>query len=538
MHPRQIGTAGTPPTARTDPLLARSCKVFEPATIRSPINWWLAALIVWAFFMNLGGWPLFDVDEGAFSGATTEMLASGNYISTFIYGAPRFDKPILIYWLQALSVNVFGHSEWAFRLPSALASSLWVWVVFAFAKPRLGDAQAILVAAMLCLSLACWGIAHFASADALLNLFLALAFVDMYRYWEHPSPRKLRRVYVWIGFGLLTKGPVAVLVPMASGLLFFSSTGRLQQFIYALVNPWGWALLLLIAAPWYIAIYLQQGQDFVDGFILKHNVARFTDTFEGHGGNIFYYIPVLLLMLLPFTGLFIQLLRKRPLIAIEPLERYCWMTFGFVFVFFSFSGTQLPHYLLYGFSPLLLLLCTQLEHLRSKLLALVPALILPLIFLLLPELLYSAAAQMDNAHQQAMLKTSIDSADLSYRLLTIGAAVATTGLLLLNRITLWQRLVAAGLIQALLLAWAVLPLLAKIQQQPIKDAAVIAAERSAPLVLWKAHLPSFVTYTQRPVQRRAPKSGDVVLTRLQHQSKLAAHEVLFSANGIVLVQML
>ena len=116
--------------------------------------------------------------------------------------------------------------------------------------------------------------------------------------------------------------------------------------------------------------------------------------------------------------------------------------------------------------------------------------------------------------------------------------MATTGLLLLNRITLWQRLVAAGLIQALLLAWAVLPLLAKIQQQPIKDAAVIAAERSAPLVLWKAHLPSFVTYTQRPVQRRAPKSGDVVLTRLQHQSKLAAHEVLFSANGIVLVQML
>ena len=66
--------------------------------------------------MNLGGWPLFDVDEGAFSGATTEMLANGNYISTFIYGAPRFDKPILIYWLQGLSVSLLGHNEWAFRL--------------------------------------------------------------------------------------------------------------------------------------------------------------------------------------------------------------------------------------------------------------------------------------------------------------------------------------------------------------------------------------------------------------------------------------
>ena len=138
-----------------------------------------------------------------------------------------------------------------------------------------------------------------------------------------------------------------------------------------------------------------------------------------------------------------------------------------VFVFFSFSGTQLPHYLLYGFSPLLLLLCTQLEQLRSKLLALIPALILPLIFLLLPESLYTAAAQMDNAHQQAMLMAAIDSADLSYRLLTIGAAIATAGLLFLDRAALWQRLIAAGLIQALLLAWAVLPLLAKIQQQPL-----------------------------------------------------------------------
>ena len=55
-------------------------------------------------------------------------------------------------------------------------------------------------------------------------------------------------------------------------------------------------------------------------------------------------------MLLPFTGLFLQLLRKRPLVTVEPLERYCWLTFGFVFVFFSLSGTQLPHYLLYGIS--------------------------------------------------------------------------------------------------------------------------------------------------------------------------------------------
>ena len=487
--------------------------------------------------MNLGGWPLFDVDEGAFSGATTEMLINGNYVSTFIYGAPRFDKPILIYWLQGLSVTLFGHNEWAFRLPSAVAATLWVWVIYAFAKPRLSETKALVVAALLCLNLACWGIAHFASADALLNLFLALAFVDMYRYWEQPESQMLRRVYVWIGLGLLTKGPVAVLVPLVSGLLFFASTSRLGEYLRALINPGGWALLLLIAAPWYVAIYLQQGQAFVDGFILKHNVARFTETFEGHGGNVFYYVPVLLLMLLPFTGLFLQLLRKRPLVTVEPLERYCWLTFGFVFLFFSLSGTQLPHYLLYGISPLLLLMANQIEHLRARSLVVLPAVLLPVFFVVLPELLGYAASQVDDAQQRLMLASAPEHASFVYRVLCAGGLLAVLLVTLNKRLDLWQRLVGAGVLQTFILAWAVVPLLGQIQQQPIKDAAAIAKTLSAPLVLWKAHLPSFVTYTQRPVSRRTPQAGDVVLTRIQHQEALPPHQLLFSQNGIVLAHI-
>ena len=97
MHQKSNATAGILATFRTDHSLSVSPKVFQSATTHAPVPWWFFALIMWSFFMNLGGWPLFDVDEGAFSGATTEMLANGNYISTFIYGAPRFDKPILIY---------------------------------------------------------------------------------------------------------------------------------------------------------------------------------------------------------------------------------------------------------------------------------------------------------------------------------------------------------------------------------------------------------------------------------------------------------
>ena len=122
-------------------------------------------------------------------------------------------------------------------------------------------------------------------------------------------------------------------------------------------------------------------------------------------------------------------------------------------------------------------------------------------------------------------------------MLCVGGLLAVLLVTLNKRLDLWQRLVGAGVLQTFVLAWAVVPLLGQIQQQPIKDAAAIAKTLSAPLVLWKAHLPSFVTYTQHPVSRRTPQPGDVVLTRIQHQEALPPHQLLFSQNGIVLAHI-
>ena len=100
-------------------------------------------------------------------------------------------------------------------------------------------------------------------------------------------------------------------------------------------------------------------------------------------------------MLLPFTGLFLQLLRKRPLITVEPLERYCWLTFGFVFVFFSLSGTIAPLSALRNQS--VAVDGNQIEHLRARSLVVLPAVLLP-VFVVLPELL-GTPRQTDDAHQ-------------------------------------------------------------------------------------------------------------------------------------------
>src|SRR3954465_11823731 len=105
---------------------------------------WLAVITVAAsFFWMLGAAPLFDVDEGAFSEATLEMFQRGDFLSTYLNGEPRYDKPILIYWLQAASAAVFGVTEFAFRLPSALCAALWAGLTFLFARRAFGARHAL-----------------------------------------------------------------------------------------------------------------------------------------------------------------------------------------------------------------------------------------------------------------------------------------------------------------------------------------------------------------------------------------------------------
>src|SRR5881394_2636394 len=116
-------------------------------------RWLTVAAVLASFFWMLGTPPLFDVDEGAFSQATLEMFQRGDFLSTYLNGEPRYDKPILVYWLQALGVALLGPSEWAFRLPSALCASGWALITCLFVKRFYGVERALLAAVLLATSL-------------------------------------------------------------------------------------------------------------------------------------------------------------------------------------------------------------------------------------------------------------------------------------------------------------------------------------------------------------------------------------------------
>ncbi|MCS6811156.1 MAG: glycosyltransferase family 39 protein [Tepidimonas sp.] len=492
---------------------------------------WLLPLLAW--FVGLGSPPLFDVDEGAFSEATRELLASGDWLSTWLLGAPRYDKPILIYWLQALAVAALGLHEWALRLPSALAAVGWGWAVWTFARQRWDAAAAERALLIVATALGPWIIARAATADALLNLWLTLACLDLWRFFEHGQRQPLWRVYLWVGLGLLTKGPVAALIPAAAGTLHGLLARDARRWRQAAFDPLGWLILLAVAAPWYLAMLLTHGQAFIEGFILRHNVQRFTGTLEGHGGHALYYLVALPLLLLPWSAALPAVLARLRADLRQPLARYLWLWAGFVLLFFSLSGTKLPHYVLYGATPLMLLLAQHLPALRAPwlLLAVAPMALWPW----LPTLLVTLGARSADPYYAAQLALAQDLAPAHYGPLTWGALGLACAVALARHWPAWRRLQALAALQALLLGAVVAPWFGDVLQGAVRHAGTLVRQAQASAVLWRFDAPSFAVYAQAITPRREPEPGEWALTRLDRRPDVP-HTVLYQRGGVVLLR--
>jgi len=505
---------------------------------------WLLILVVWlAFFWQLGAVPLYDLDEGAFTEATREMIASGNYITPHKDGTPRYDKPVLIYWLQAASVKLLGLTEFALRLPSAIAATLWLLALWLFVRQRLDTATATVAALTMALGLQVAIIGKAAVADAVLNLFIALAFFDSYRWRLQPSRGLLLRVYLWLGLGFLTKGPVAVFFPLLVSFLYFASLRDLRGWGRAVFAPLGWLVFVSVAGPWYLAIYIDDGPGFFRSFFLDHNLGRYGGVKQGHGGFLGYYFVMLPLVLLPFTGWFLRLLPLGRALWADPLDRFLLLWFVTVFVFFSFSDTKLPHYLVYGITPLFVLMARHRDLLQNRWLGFLPPLLFMALLVALPDLLGLIAGQADRLHEQAMFATGAEVLDWRYRLATWAGLLALVGLMLWSRPPLWQSLVLAGVVQTLVVFGALVPRVFDVMQAPVKEAALLARQLDEPTVVYRTSMPSFSVYRQAITPHRDPKPGDLVFLRVDKLERLYQRhpaerlEVLYRRGAVALVRV-
>lgn len=498
----------------------------------------LLLAIAVGFFYNLHAVPLFDLDEGAFGEATREMLLRGDFISPYLNGVPRFDKPVFIHWLQAASVSLFGLTEFALRLPSAAAASLWVAIVYVFLRILKDERTALFAAIAMATSLEIPIIAKAATADAVLNLFITAAMLAAYLFYHSRRRRWLYASFLLMGLGFLTKGPVAVLIPAASTLVFYITKGDARAWLRAAFNPIGIAIFLAVALPWYIAQYLHQGNAFIEGFFLKHNIDRFQDAMEGHRGNVFYYVPVVLLGVLPYTAILLKTLSRLKGLWRDDLGRYALIWFLFVFVFFSFSGTKLPHYIVYGYSGLFILMALSREPLPGRGWLLLPPLLLFLILMALPEGIGAALPDIRDAYVRDMLAHYGDYFTAGYRWFFLGSAAVTVYFMIDARLPKTFKLFACGLLTVAGLSAYIMPVIGALQQAPIKEAALLAKQHDYSVVMWGLNAPSFDVYSERLVEKRHPRPGDVVLTKSIFMPQLGELEVLYQKNGIVLAHLL
>jgi 4-amino-4-deoxy-L-arabinose transferase-like glycosyltransferase len=499
---------------------------------------WAAAILA-LLLLRLGAAPLFDVDEGAFGEATREMVASGDYGSATLDGAPRFDKPILVYWLQAASVRAFGLDERALRLPSALCAWGWALAVAAFGARRWGRRTGMLAGTVLATSAGPLVIGRASTADALLNALLALTLLDGWRALEERRKAPLRRAYLWMGLGLLAKGPVAVLIPAAVSLLFLASRRELRRWPRLAFDGPGWAILLAVAGPWYAYALHRHGMAFVEGFLVRHNLERFTTSLEGHGGSLFYYVAMAPILLLPWSALLPSVVRSVPrLWRGVPVDRWLLLWAGFVLAFFSLSGTKLPHYALYGATPLFLLLARAAEEAgpraRRAMAATVAALLLALA--ILPGIVPRLAPLVRDPLYAALLSEARRGAAA----LQLGAALALVlWLTALRRLRLGPTLLALGASAlAVVIVTVGVPWLGDALQGPVRNAALVARARPEPVVQYRVRLPSFSLYRGAPTPHGSPGPGQLAITTERALEGVPGpREVLFREGGYALVRV-
>ncbi len=338
----------------------------------------LAGFCAFLFLYGLAQFGLIGADEPRYAQVAREMLERHEWITPVLGGQPWLEKPPLYYWQAMMAYRVFGVSDWAARLPSAVDASVLVLAVYFFLRRfRPGfELDGALIAAS---SAGVIGYARAASMD----MALAAAFtIGLLGWWAWRASGKRIYLTVFYGFmawGALAKGPVALFL---AALVIFLYAAAVRESRLVLKTLWlpGILLFCAIAMPWYVAVQLRN-PEFFRVFILEHNLGRFSKDLYHHTEPFWYYLPVTALALVPWTVFVIASFLERARswwtkrCPANGADLDCENQFG-VFaccwlivpvLLFSISQSKLPGYILPAIPAGALLLADYLrQHLNER----------------------------------------------------------------------------------------------------------------------------------------------------------------------------
>jgi 4-amino-4-deoxy-L-arabinose transferase-like glycosyltransferase len=306
------------------------------------------------------------------------MAETGDWVTPRLYGQPWFEKPALYYWGAALSFKIFGVSEAAARLPSAVSALLATLALAWLALRVYGAATARWLLLLLPTTVGMIGFSHAAATDmpfsGMLTIAMVCAAVILGLMRNDKSPILSRTPWValllfgfFLGLAVLAKGPAAII--LSGGAIFFWAilTKRWRD-AFRLLHPAAILAFCATALPWYISC-ARRNPDFFRIFIIEHNFKRYLTPEFRHVQPFWFYVPVLLVAFLPWIALFLwsaaiglkAVIHKRPLGETTSFL-LCWAIFSVLF--FSTSHSKLPGYILPAILPTALLVSHTLVEMR------------------------------------------------------------------------------------------------------------------------------------------------------------------------------
>jgi 4-amino-4-deoxy-L-arabinose transferase-like glycosyltransferase len=342
----------------------------------------IAATLYVCYFSHLGAIGFVGPDEPRYAWIARAMLETGEWVTPRLYGQPWFEKPPLYYWGAAASFKMFGVSEAAARLPSAISALLATLALAWLAWRLYGAETARWLLLLLPTSVGMIGFSHAAATDmpfsGMLTIAMVCAAVVLGLTRNESTPILPRTPWLalilfgfFLGLAVLAKGPAGII--LCGGAVFFWAlfTKRWRDAL-RLFHPAAIAAFCATALPWYI-LCARRNADFFRVFIIEHNFKRFLTPEFQHIQPFWFYVPVLLVALFPWTVSFARIVRipgrssrNDNWLSSPTLFFVCWALFPILF--FSVSKSKLPGYILPAIPPFGLLMAQSASRRARKIL--------------------------------------------------------------------------------------------------------------------------------------------------------------------------
>lgn len=323
------------------------------------------SLIISLFFgVLLGSRALSVPDEARYTEIPRYMVMSGDYITPRLNGIKYFEKPPLMYWLEASSIKLFGVQEWALRFWPAFLSLLTCLATY-FTASRLYSRQVGIFAAIIMASSLLFNfISRLIILDVAVTCFLSLTLYS-FLLATREKPGKGQTAYLIIFFisaalSVLSKGLIGIVIPGAIIVLWALFTKQFQQILLAF-KPWGILLFLAVAAPWHILVAMRN-PEFLWFYFVHEHFLRYLTSVHSRTQPVWFFVPLIIFGWFPWVGHFLVSLRDH-LVQFwqSKAERTNELTFlfvwaGFIFAFFSVSNSKLIPYITPALPPLAIMI--------------------------------------------------------------------------------------------------------------------------------------------------------------------------------------